>query len=66
MSPWSVNEEALWVAGCRYGPFWVTTTLVFMTAVSSNIVNYWDHYKKDDEDKEWNSDLSKVGCPSEL
>lgn len=53
-------SEGLWLVGCRYGPFWVTTTVVFMTAVSSNIVNYWDYYQQSEKDKEWTSDLSKV------
>ncbi|GMH37038.1 hypothetical protein BSKO_04911 [Bryopsis sp. KO-2023] len=59
-----------------YGPFWITTTLVFLTAVSSNIVSWYNHHEKehkdakddkDDKDhKIWNSDFSRLAHASIL
>eukprot|EP00210_Caulerpa_lentillifera_P003864 g3691.t1 len=39
-----------------YGPFWIATTLVFWTVVSSNVASYTNH---DDKDGEWDGDYSK-------
>jgi hypothetical protein len=27
---------------CRYGPFWICTTLIFVTAVTGNYASYMD------------------------
>lgn len=44
-----------------YGPFWISSTLVFSIAICGNIVNYinsWGHVESIDE---WHYDYAKVG-----
>ncbi len=49
---------------CRYGPFWVATTLIFVSAVTGNYASYVDfrkHHQEGDEDvKGWYYDVKKV------
>jgi hypothetical protein len=42
-----------------YGPFWVTTTLIFTIAVTTNIANYLE-FVPTKEHPEWNYDFNKV------
>lgn len=55
-----------------YGPFWIATTLVFLTAVVSNLVSYFNHIKdenndddkdkEEDDEEEWGADYTKLGA----
>lgn len=50
----------------RYGPFWVATTLVFVTAVTGNYANYVSYRKShpstDATAGAWYYDVNKVGA----
>jgi len=47
----------------RYGPFWIATTLIFLTVVSSNVSSYTKHHDKENTPEhpreEWDGDYSK-------
>jgi hypothetical protein len=48
---------------CRYGPFWIATTLVFLSAVFGNLSNYisWKrHHSGDPNPSAWFYDVDKV------
>jgi len=44
-----------------YGPFWIATTLIFLTVVSSNVGSYTDHKHSDKKHEDWDGDYSKIG-----
>ena len=52
--------------GCRYGPFWIATTLVFVTAVTGNYASYVSHNrhqtKTGSETQAWYYDIDKASC----
>lgn len=57
-------------AGCviflsRYGPFWIATTLVFVTAVTGNYASYVSYHHKaslpEGDTQAWYYDIDKVG-----
>jgi succinate-acetate transporter protein len=59
--------------GCawrRYGPFWIATTLVFVTAVTGNYASYVSYHHKhaaaeSGEAQAWYYDIDKVLlCPA--
>lgn len=43
----------------RYGPFWIVTTLIFVTAAGGSAVDALDH----DSDKPWVYDVGEVRLP---
>jgi hypothetical protein len=43
-----------------YGPFWITTTLVFLMAVTGNFANYLSHITSTEGKAEWRSDFKKL------
>ena len=49
---------------CRYGPFWVTTTLIFVIAATGNYANYVSYRKKhastSGDVAAWYSNVDKV------
>ena len=56
---------ALCVACTRYGPFWIATTLVFVTAVTGNYASYVSYNHKHaaatgSETQAWYYDIDKV------
>ncbi len=52
---------------CRYGPFWVATTLVFVIAATGNYANYVSYKKKHSGTSSvtqvWYSNVDKVQYP---
>ena len=50
----------------RYGPFWIATTLVFVTAVTGNYASYVSHNrhqtKTGSETQAWYYDIDKASC----
>ena len=52
--------------GCRYGPFWIATTLVFVTAVTGNYASYVSHNRHEattgSETQAWYYDIDKASC----
>lgn len=65
------DDFALCVARTRYGPFWIATTLVFVTAVTGNYASYVSYHHKHaaatgSETQAWYYDIDKVLplCPS--
>lgn len=43
-----------------YGPFWIASTLIFISAAAGNTASYIAHHNKDDQ-KGWYYDVDKVG-----
>lgn len=43
-----------------YGPFWIASTLIFISASAGNTASYIAHHSTDDE-KRWYYDVDKVG-----
>lgn len=52
------------LASCRYGPFWVATTLVFVSAVTGNYASYISYKHNHSESQtamdSWFYDIDKV------
>lgn len=49
----------------RYGPFWVASTLIFVTAATGNYASYIDwkrHAPTGEQHAAWYYDVDKVGC----
>jgi hypothetical protein len=44
---------------CRYGPFWICSTLVFLTAALGNLADYLAH-KTSDGSSAWHYDINTV------
>eukprot|EP01103_Thecamoeba_quadrilineata_P005927 TRINITY_DN1566_c0_g1_i2.p1 TRINITY_DN1566_c0_g1~~TRINITY_DN1566_c0_g1_i2.p1 ORF type:complete len:198 (-),score=8.10 TRINITY_DN1566_c0_g1_i2:58-651(-) len=42
-----------------YGPFWITTTVIFLMAATGNVANWFVH-AIDDEPTTWNYDFTKI------
>ena len=59
----SYSDEAV-LCVCRYGPFWVATTLVFVIAATGNYANYVSYKKKHSGTSStvqvWYSNVDKV------
>lgn len=45
---------------CRYGPFWICSTLVFVTAALGNFAAYLSHKSSDSATDSWHYDVNKV------
>lgn len=59
---WPINNkfmEQIQDKGDLYGPIWVTTTLIFVTAMAGNIVDWKNSYGQDSADA-WRYDFNKV------
>jgi hypothetical protein len=44
-----------------YGPFWISSTLVFSIAICGNIVNYFDSWGRAESTDDWHYDYAKLG-----
>lgn len=59
--PWEFFNKLQWYSDlkspCRYGPFWICTTLIFVAASIGTFVTYVAHKVKD---KEWDYDINLV------
>jgi hypothetical protein len=50
------------VLTCRYGPFWIASTLIFVSAAAGNTASYLAYHKKHtDTGAGWYYDVDKVG-----
>lgn len=72
IGPFHANfMEKTWEQPDLYGPFWVATTLIFVTAVAGNFANYIEWKKESTDsppdsggaafDRQWYNDYAKLG-----
>ena len=59
--------------GCRYGPFWIATTLIFVTAAAGNFSSYiaWKQQHEGEAESgvnpgQWFADTTKVRDACEI
>lgn len=45
---------------CSYGPFWITSTVVFLMAAAGNINSYVNYASKSDHQSPWHYDINYV------
>lgn len=50
---------------CRYGPVWITTTLVFILAAFGNFATYLMH-QRNEQDIVWNFDVTYVNWAASI
>ena len=65
---WCGAADAPPAESCRYGPFWIATTLVFVTAVTGNYASYVSYHRAHagaggSEEQAWYYDIDKVLHP---
>ena len=67
----SNSLELLMPCGCRYGPFWIATTLIFVTAAAGNFSSYiaWKQQHEGEavsgvNPGQWFADTTKVRLSS--
>lgn len=48
----------MWLA--RYGPFWITSTVVFLMAAAGNVNSYVNYVENSSDNSPWHYDINYV------